>query len=128
MPEGYALKRPCKNCPFQPTTTAITFATRGRAAEISESAYRRGFPCHLSAHDTSDEDEENGGYVFGEKTQHCAGALMMFLASHYDCWPGINNDERLAARIHRNLDWSAPHYASEEDFIAHIGKKEKPRR
>jgi hypothetical protein len=87
------LRVPCKNCPFANRSTRITFACRERAEELEESAYRNGFPCHLSARDTSDEDPEEGGFVFGEKTQHCAGAIGMFLNDGYDTTPGLNNEE-----------------------------------
>ena len=118
LPEGYRLRKPCKNCPFAPTSDRIVFSCKERAEEISEGAYRNGFPCHLSADDTSDEDEEGGGYVFGKKTQHCAGAVMMFIRDDNECgWPGIGNDEGLAERLEAGLDWAAPHYQSEEDFV-----------
>lgn len=117
--KGYQLKRPCKNCPFAPVKTRITFSCKERAEEIAESAYRNGFPCHLSAKDTSDEDEEGGGYVFGANTQHCVGAIMMFLSDGNESgWPGIFNDEDLAERLSEHVDWDAPHYESEEAFIA----------
>lgn len=117
LPDGYKLRRPCRNCPFSPTPERITFACKERAAEIAESAYRNGFPCHLSATDTSEEDED-GGFVFGEKTQHCAGAAMMFVRDgHGSGWPGIGNDEGLAERLEAGLDWEAPHYESEDDFV-----------
>jgi hypothetical protein len=117
MIEGYQLKRPCKNCPFAPTKTRIKFACAERAEEIAESAYRNGFPCHLSAVDTSEYDE-NGGYVFGPNTQHCVGAILMFLSEGYsEGWPGIGNEEELADRLASHVDWTAPHYESEEDFI-----------
>lgn len=115
--EGYQLKRPCKYCPFAPTKTRIVFSCADRAEEIAEQAYRRGFPCHESAklEETGDEEE---GYVFGPKTQHCAGAIMMFLADGNDCgWPGIDNDEDLAERLSLHVDWNAPHFQSEQDFI-----------
>lgn len=119
MTNQFPLRRPCKNCPFQPTKAAIKFACVERAEEIAESAYRNGFPCHLSATDTSDEDEEHGGYVFDEKTQHCAGAIMMFIRDGNECgWPGIGNDEELAEKLEAQMDWRAPHYESEQDFIA----------
>jgi hypothetical protein len=107
------LRVPCKNCPFADRDTRIKFACRERAEEIAESAYRNGFPCHLSATDTSDEDEEFGGYVFGEKTQHCAGAIGMFLNDGYSEWPGLDNEEPPG-------DWSEAQKAafdSEEAFI-----------
>lgn len=125
MDEGYQLKRPCKNCPFAPTKARITFSGRERAEEIAETAYRQGFPCHLSAVDTSDDDPENGGFVFGTKTQHCVGAIMMFLADGNDGWPGIYNDEELAERLRDHVDWKAAHYESEEDFIAANSKRRK---
>ncbi len=122
MPEvdQFQLRRPCKNCPFQPTDDAIKFACAERAEEIAESAYRNGFPCHLSAHNTGDDDDadEDSGFVFGAKTQHCAGAVMMFLADGHECgWPAINNDEDLATRLQDQMDWKVPHFSSEVDFI-----------
>lgn len=123
--DPYQLRRPCKNCPFQPTDTAITFACKERATEIAESAYRNGFPCHLSGHDTSEDDPDNGGYVFGEKTQHCAGAVMMFIADNNTSWPGTGNDEDLVERLERQMDWTAPHYKSEEDFVKASPKRRK---
>lgn len=118
MDDGYQLKRPCKNCPFAPTKTRITFRCKERAEEISESAYRKGFPCHLSAVSTEDDHGESGGYVFGEKTQHCVGALMMFITEGgAEGYPGIFNDDELAERIQAHVDWDAPHYECEQDFI-----------
>jgi hypothetical protein len=115
---GFQHKRPCKNCPFAPTKTRIKFACRERAEEIEESAYRNGFPCHLSAVDTSEDDPENGGFVFGSKTQHCVGAIMMFLANGYSEWPGINNDDVLAEKLSNYVDWNAPHFENDEEFLA----------
>jgi hypothetical protein len=86
------LKVPCKNCPFANRETRITFACRERAEEIEESAYRNGFPCHLSSDFTGDDDED-GGFVFGDKTQHCAGAIGMYLNNGDDAWPGVDNEE-----------------------------------
>ena len=85
----FNLRSPCKNCPFGDKPTRIVFSCRERAEEIEELAYRRGFPCHLSA--TLDEDAEEAGYEFGPETQHCVGAIGMFLNDGYDTWPGIDN-------------------------------------
>lgn len=84
----YDLKTPCKNCPFRNDKTRITFSCKERAEEIEEQAYRNGFPCHLSAHDTSDEDEEYGGYVATEESQHCIGYIIMQLKEGWGEWPG----------------------------------------
>ena len=85
------LKVPCKNCPFANRDTRIRFRCRERAEEIEEHAYRRGFPCHLSATLEEDENGESSGYEFGPNTQHCAGAIGMFLNEGYTAWPGTGN-------------------------------------
>jgi hypothetical protein len=73
--------------------------------------------------DTSEQDEENGGFEFGANTQHCVGAIMMFLNEESE-WPGINNDDELADRLREYVDWTAPHYQSEADFIeANTGRR-----
>lgn len=115
----FDLKTPCKNCPFRTDETAIRFSCRERAEEIEESAYRNGFPCHLSATDTSDEDEESGGFVFDPsgKTQHCIGAIMMHMADGYSSTPGTGNDEDLFDRISSRMDTRAPVFDSVTAFL-----------
>lgn len=114
----FDLKRPCKNCPFRNDKTRITFACRERAEEIEESAYRNGFPCHLSAdHIEGDNLGGEGGFVFGPATQHCAGAILMFLKEGNTAWPGIDNDEGLAEKLAGQMDWSAPVFECAEDFF-----------
>lgn len=115
----FDLKTPCLNCPFRSDKTAIRFACRERAEEIEESAYRNGFPCHLSAVDTSEDDPEYGGYVFGENTQHCAGYIIMQLNEGYDSpWPGIYNDEDLLDKLAMQMDRKAPVFADSEAFFS----------
>jgi hypothetical protein len=112
------LKTPCKNCPFMDTKYGIKFSCRERASEIEEQAYRNGFPCHLSAVDTSDEDEESGGFVFGPETQHCAGAILVFLKDGYDGnVPFENLSDKEQDRIRSRLNWNAPTYNSVEEFL-----------
>ncbi len=114
----YDLKKPCKNCPFSKADTRITFACRSRAEEIEEQAYRYGFPCHLSATDTSEVDPEFGGYVpkYDGSTQHCAGALAMYINEGESCTPGTGNDEDLFERLADRLDLPAA-FDSIEDFL-----------
>lgn len=114
---AYDLKTPCKNCPFRNDDTAIRFRCRERAEEIEESAYRNGFPCHLSAELIEDDEYEGGGYVFAENTQHCAGYIIMRLKEGDTCWPGIDNDEALATRLADRIDWNAPVFESTNDFL-----------
>ncbi len=112
----FDLKTPCKNCPFRTDDTAIRFACEDRAREIAEQAFRNGFPCHLSAVLLELNGDEEG-YVPGENTQHCAGAIIMFMKDQNDSWPGVDNDEDLVERLWDQMDWDAPVFESEEDFI-----------
>lgn len=110
------LGKPCKNCPFSVADTRIRFSCRERAEEIEEQAYRRGFPCHLSA--TLDEDDEDAGYEFAQNTQHCAGAALMFLNAGYETWPGVDNrelPERWLKRLTPNAHLA---FENEEAFFA----------
>jgi hypothetical protein len=114
----YELKIPCKNCPFRTDATAIRFTCRDRAEQIEENTYRNGFPCHLTAHDTSDEDEENGGYEATENSQHCVGYLIMAMKDGYDSTPGTNNSTSLFDRLRNRVNFDAPVFDSIEDFLA----------
>lgn len=115
----YDLKTPCKNCPFRTDESAIRFRCRERAEEIEEQAYRNGFPCHLSAEHIEAEDDTlgEGGYYASESSQHCVGAIIMYLKSGEYTWPGIGNDEALGERLADQVDWDAPVFENETDFI-----------
>ncbi len=126
----FDLKTPCKNCPFRSDETRIRFSCRERAEEIEESAYRNGFPCHLSAHDTTEDnpDDENGGYVATENSQHCIGFIIMQIkeTGGGSPWPGIRNDEELLERLEAQVDMRAPVFESAEDFFK--ANKQRARR
>lgn len=105
----FDLKEPCKHCPFGVAETRIRFASPQRAAEIEETAYRFGFPCHQSAVlvEEDDWDSDMAGYVPGPNSQHCAGSIFMLVNEGHDCWPGIGNEElapdylaRIAPKLH----------------------------
>jgi hypothetical protein len=100
------------------TKHGIKFSCRERAEEIEEQAYRYGFPCHLSAHNTEDDGDEEGGFVFGGNTQHCAGAILVFLKDGYDGnVPFERLPERQQDRIRERLNWDAPTFDCVEDFL-----------
>lgn len=123
------LRTPCKNCPFRSDETRIKFFCRERAEEIAESAYRHGFPCHKSGELVEDEDTwdgESGGYVFGENTQHCAGAILMFLRDGWGNVPFQWLDEDEQDRATARLDYDAPVFESEEAFIEANAKQREP--
>lgn len=115
------LVKPCKNCPFGNSPDRIRFRTRERAEEIAEGAYRNGFPCHLSAELVDEEDDPigGGGFYPGDNTQHCVGAILMFLADDTGTWPGVGNEEfseeywdRITPALRDRLA-----FQSEEEFI-----------
>lgn len=118
----FDLKTPCKNCPFRSDGTAIRFACRERAEEIEESAYRQGFPCHLSAELIEDDDTPDGmsgGFVEGENTQHCVGYIIMQIndAGGGSPWPGIENDDDLLEQLETQVDFNAPVFLSIEEYL-----------
>ena len=115
--DRFRLKRPCTHCPFR-TDSALRFATRERAEEVEEYAYRFGFPCHETAVHVEDNDMgEGGGYVFGSETQHCAGYAIMQIKETGKPWPGIDNDEDVIERLEEQMDFDAPVFASVGDFL-----------
>ena len=118
--DGFRMKRPCRHCPFRTDSTAIRFANEERAAEIEESAYRYGFPCHETADYVEDEDGDGNlaGYYMGETSQHCAGHTIMRLREGFGSWPGIDNSETLADALEDHMDFDAPVFETVEDFIA----------
>jgi hypothetical protein len=115
----FDLKTPCKNCPFRTDATAIRFSCRERAEEIEESAYRHGFPCHLSAE--LNEDDENGGYEFGANTQHCAGALLMYLKGDDQNIPFERLSSRRQDEIAGRMDFDAPVFEGPDAFLDAYG-------
>lgn len=120
----FDLRTPCKNCPFRTDATAIRFACRERAEEIEESAYRNGFPCHLSADYTGDDDED-GGFVFGENSQHCVGATLLYLMDGSGGnVPFEHLDEAKQEAITARLDWEAPVYEGPGAFLDSYGEGE----
>ena len=128
----FDLKVPCKNCPFRSDETGIRFSCRERAEEIEESAYRNGFPCHLSAVVVEDEDTwdgESGGFVAGEETQHCVGYIILKLKDGgCSSWPGIGNDEDLLERLELRVDLDAPVFADVDAYLAANGANIRTRR
>lgn len=114
----FDLKTPCRNCPFRTDETRITFRCRSRAEEIEEIAYRQGFVCHLSADECETPDGESY-FDFGENSQHCAGALIMYLnetgGSGNVPFEQLDQEEQDA--ISERIDWTAPVFETGEDFI-----------
>lgn len=66
----YKLTTPCDNCPFR--TDVKPYLTSDRVDEIGDSLARSTFPCHK----TTEFDDEGEAHET-DKTQHCAGALIM---------------------------------------------------
>ena len=119
----FKLQRPCRHCPFRNDETRIRFASRERAIEIEDQAYRQGFPCHETAEYQDDPEGDRAGFVFGEHSSFCIGYVIMRLKTDGSdgCpWPAIDNDERLLTALSKHLgDWrNAPVFDTEEEFFA----------
>ena len=122
--EGFRwdLVRPCKLCPFRSDDTRITFRCRERAEEIEEIAYRQGFVCHEHGETFEDDEGESIGPRHDGTSQHCAGALIVYLRSGYNGnVPFEWLPEDVQQQVTDRLDWDAPTFASMEDFIAANG-------
>ena len=121
----FDLTTPCTNCPFRSDETRITFRGRERAREIEEHAYRQGFPCHTSAVVRENPITGDEEFIEGERTQHCAGYILMQLHEGYGSpWPGIDNDDELLDRLTETMDWKAPVFENSEAFFE---AKRRPR-
>lgn len=109
----FDLKRPCKNCPFANTPDRIKFACRERAMEIEERAYRQGFVCHEHGETIENEDGDSEGIDFRAdgSSQHCFGAIAMYLKNGGGNVPWENltydDDGALEARWWDRVDMKA---------------------
>lgn len=111
----YDLRRPCTKCPFR--TDIRAYLCRARAREIVRALDRSDFPCH----ETVDYDDESDGVVT-EKSQHCAGALIMLERVNRPSQM-MRIMERLRFYDRTKLDMSAPVFRSPAAFIAAQGKR-----
>ena len=107
----FDLIRPCKYCPFSTGADRIVFRGRARAEEIEEIAYRDGFVCHEHGDDFDDEESSYIDFRDDGSSQHCFGALYMYLrngngnipweqltdAQHEKWWEHITLDQILQA-------------------------------
>jgi hypothetical protein len=112
------LVRPCKHCPFSTEETRIKFACRERAEEIEEIAYRQGFCCHKTGESVEHGDGESAIEPVDGESQHCAGALLMFL-SEYEGGnvPFENLSDQERRDIEERLDWHSSFFESSEEFF-----------
>jgi len=106
----FDLKKPCKNCPFVDGPNRITFACHDRAIEIEEIAYRQGFVCHLHSECVEDEEESYFDFSADGNSQHCWGALAMYMQSGSSNVPfeqACDEDENLEERWWDRADMDA---------------------
>ncbi len=66
--------KPCSNCPFRRDSNGIRL-TEGRIEELTD-IFLNGARGTFSCHKTNDYDDEADEVVEGDKTMHCAGALI----------------------------------------------------
>jgi hypothetical protein len=125
MPTGrFDLKTPCMHCPFSTHAEGIRFHDQFRALEIYLTADNWGFPCHKSAtsgHVDGDEDyDEGSGFVFKKdgSTQHCVGALIMFMKEGRPWTRGTGMDRQVFEDLRKRVAPDAPVFNSIEEFLA----------
>ncbi len=122
----FDLIRPCDHCPFRTDEGRIELACRERAEEIDELVYRQGFVCHKHGENFEDEDSSYIDFRDDGSSQHCFGALFMYLrdgdatvpwghatdadAELEERWWGRLSSEQLSAAM--DLVFESP-----EDFI-----------
>ncbi len=111
---NFNLKKPCANCPFR--TDIRPFLTTGRAEEIVESIIdmQQTFPCHKTT--VASDDYEYGGMTTTEKSEHCAGALILLEFAERP-----NQMMRIAERLgmydRTKLDMESPVFDDPDDWI-----------
>ena len=122
----FDLVRPCKHCPFRRDEGRIKFACRERAEEIEEIAYRQGFVCHEHGEDIEVGEDSYIDFREDGSSQHCFGALYMYLRQGSGNVPwenAIEEDEGLEERFWSRLTSEQLAHAetvvweSEEEFL-----------
>lgn len=110
---NYNLKQPCSNCPFRRDKFFPLHPDRVR--EIIEDGAE--FACHK----TVDYEDESGD-GFTEKTEHCAGVLIL-LEKQNQPHQMMRISERLGLYDRHSLKMDAPVYDHVEDYIELIESK-----
>ena len=115
----FDLKRPCEICPFVNSSKRITFACRERAEEIEEIAYRNGFVCHEHAVHVEDDLLGESYFDFGPNSQHCWGALAMYVrdGGANVPWERLSEEEQARWWDRADLEALDTVFESEEAFI-----------
>jgi len=112
---NYELTSPCGSCPFRINSKAGWLGEE-RAADIIGSLFGGG---EFSCHKLNDSDGE-GGRVEGDKSQFCAGALILLEKLEQP-----NQMMRICHRLglydRRKLAMDAPVFDDDQDFIEHHG-------
>lgn len=103
--------KPCKKCPFR--TDAPGYLKRARAERIAADLDENSFVCH----ETIDYNAGDIEPCETDRTQHCAGALIM---REHMGRPSqmMRIGERLGLYDHRRIDMDAPVHRCDQNFIA----------
>lgn len=117
----YKLKRPCDNCPFRSDIPA--YLTPARVVEIQRSLIRGEFSCHK----TNDFDDESGDAIETDRTQHCAGALIL-MEKLGQSSQMMRICERIGLYDHTQLEMDAPVFDSFEKMIEAQNPQKRKRR
>lgn len=113
----FGLRRPCPHCPFR--TDVRPFLHPARAREIVD--FITDGDGYFSCHEHNEFDDDDGEACEGERSQHCAGALIML--EHM----GQPNQmmriaERLRSYDRTRLHMDSPVYQDGEAMVAAYSK------
>ena len=110
----FNLTKPCSNCPFS-RDSREGWLGEDRAIEIGEGlAYQKEtFSCHK----TNESDDEGNG-VQTDKSQHCAGALIMLERMERPNQM-MRISERFGGYDRTKLDMDSNVFDDHEEFIDH---------
>lgn len=111
----YELKKPCDLCPFRNDDKRLKVSST-RLQEMASG----GFCCHK----TAALDEETGEYTPTQKSQHCAGALVM-LEKMNAPHQMMRIAERLGIYDRTKLDMTSPVFGSFSE-VRNADRKKKP--
>lgn len=112
----FELKAPCGGCPFRKDKEAVRFLRRERCEGIRESLVEGGG--HFACHRTVEYGDEDGEGRYTDRTQHCAGVLILM---DHEGQLGQNQLFRIAGRFGMfdpdELDMEAPVFESWDDWV-----------
>ena len=105
---AFALKKPCKDCPFR--SDIIPFLSKDRVTNIEDNLVKQGlnFSCHKTVDYGGDEPDSS-------KSTNCAGAMIL-LTKINKTTQSMQFAERMGLHDFSTLDMDAPVFNTFEEM------------